>query len=111
MRARPSHDATRGWLSLVESFGWVILVLGLALAGGIMAGLVAGDDSLGARLVWALGALLFSVTSAALTVSVARIGKVVCDIADNTAREAKAPEKPGTLRRDPPLVGKRRDGE
>ena len=111
MRARPSYDAARGWLSLVESFGWLILLLGLAVAGGIMAGLVAGGDSLGARLVWGLGALVVSVTSAALTVSVARIGKVVCDIAENTTREAKASEKPATLRRDPPLVGKRRDGE
>jgi len=111
MRARPSYDATRGWLSLVEGFGWLILALGVAVAVGVIMGMVPSAESLGTRLIWALVALLFSATSAAVTVSVARIGKVVCDIADNTAREAKAAEKPGTLRRDPPLIGKRREPE
>lgn len=111
MRGRPSHDATRGWLSLIEGFGWLVLVLGVAVAAGVIMGVVGSSESFGARLIWALVALLFSVSCAALTIAAARIGKVVCDIADNTARDPKASEKTVALRRDPPLIGKRKEPE
>lgn len=100
MKEAKSYARTRGWLSLVEGFGWLVLVLGFLTVGAILFGGEGSIFSMEDRLVWAIIILLAFVSSAAVTISTARIGHAVCDIAENTAAgNRRADRTPG--RRDP----------
>ncbi|NKX45823.1 hypothetical protein [Roseicyclus persicicus] len=108
MTARSRYAGTRGWLSLVEAFGWLALGAGLVLAGAILFGGDAIPVSPSDRLLWAILIAGAALSSAAVTISVARIGQAVCDIAENTAPQPRPRDK-AAARRDPPLSGKPRE--